>query len=184
MQTLTSRAARAAALLASFAILAGPTLPVHGQESAQTLATAATPTFTSTQLAILALINQARAVPRNCGTTRYPAVAPLALNAQLNQASQAHAQDMATNNYFSHTSRDGTSPWTRIQRTGYSYRYAAENIAAGYSTNALVVQGWLNSAGHCRNIMNGNLKDLGVGYAYSSTARYHHYWVTDFASPR
>ncbi|MCY1014033.1 CAP domain-containing protein [Nannocystis pusilla] len=41
---------------------------------------------------------------------------------------------------------------------------AGENIAAGYSTAAQVVNGWMTSTGHCNNIMNGNYKHLGVGY--------------------
>ena len=170
------RTAIGAVLLASLTSLSTPSL-------AQTPPDSGTTTFTSTQLTLLGLVNQARAVARYCGTTHYAAVGPLTLNAKLNQASQGHATDMATHNYFSHTSLDGTSPWTRITNTGYKYRYAAENIAAGYSTAALVMQGWLASPGHCRNIMNGNLKDLGVGYAYSATAKYHHFWVNDFASP-
>ena len=179
------RAAIGAVLLATLMSLSTPSLAQEASATATaaTAATTGTTAFTSTQLTILGLVNQARAVARVCGTTQFPAAAPLTLNARLNQAAQGHATDMATNNYFSHTSLDGRSPWTRITSTGYKYRYAAENIAAGYSTAALVVQGWLNSPGHCRNIMNGNLKELGVGYAYSATARYHHYWVNDFATP-
>jgi len=170
------RSVLGAVLLTTLVSLSAPSL-------AQTTPDTGTTAFTSTQLTVLGLVNQARAVARYCGTTRYAAVGPLTLNARLNQAAQGHATDMATHNYFSHTSLDGTSPWKRITDTGYRYRYAAENIAAGYSTAALVVQGWLASSGHCRNIMNGNLKELGVGYAYSTSARYRHYWVNVFASP-
>ena len=56
----------------------------------------------------------------------------------------------------------------------------AENIAAGYSTAAQVVAGWMTSTGHCNNIMNGNYKHLGVGYYYAAGATYKHYWTQDF----
>jgi len=132
---------------------------------------------------VLSLINQARAVSRACGATTYPAVAPLTLNGKLNLASYRHAFDMATNNYFSHTSLDGSTPWQRLARVGYTYRSASENIAAGYSTPAAVVAGWLKSEGHCRNIMSPNVRELGVGYAYTTTSNFKSYWVTMFGTP-
>jgi len=109
-------------------------------------------------------------------------VGPLVLNARLNEAAHLHAVDMATYNYFSHTGRDGSTPFQRMIRAGYTYRTAGENIAAGYSTPAAVVDGWLRSEGHCRNIMNGNFRDLGVGYAYTTTSNFKSYWVTKFGS--
>ena len=109
-------------------------------------------------------------------------MAPLALNAQLNSAAQKHATDMATYNYFSHTGRDGSKPWDRMKREGYTWRRAGENIAAGYTTARAVVDGWLRSPGHCANLMNKNFKDLGVGYAYGASSTYKHYWVQNFGA--
>ncbi len=147
-----------------------------------TVTTQATPS--PIQVTMLGLINQARAVGRTCGSTYYRAVGPLVFSEKLNTAATLHAIDMARYNYFSHTGRDGSSPWDRFKRVGYSYRYAAENIAAGYSSTSLAVNGWLKSSGHCRNIMNANLKEIGIGYGYSSLSRYKHYWVNDFGTPR
>jgi uncharacterized protein YkwD len=141
-----------------------------------------TTTFTTQQQEVLTLINQRRAAGCYCGSTFYPKVAPLKLDSRLNTAATLHAQDMATNNYFSHTGRDGSQPWDRISRQGYSWSYAGENIAAGYSTSSAVVEGWINSPGHCANIMSPNFTDLGVGYSTGGTYRY--YWVTNFARPR
>lgn len=53
-------------------------------------------------------------------------------------------------------------------------------IAAGYTTPAAVVNGWMMSPGHCMNIMSGNFKEIGVGYAYNSMSSYKHYWTQDF----
>ena len=136
------------------------------------------------QQEILTYINQARLKPCQCGTTTYPAVPALVLNTQLNTASDKHAADMATNNYFSHTGLDGSQPWDRMTREGYSWRAAGENIAAGYTTTRAVVDGWLKSPGHCKNIMSANFKDIGVGYAYSASSTYRYYWVTDFGAKR
>ncbi|UHG93524.1 CAP domain-containing protein [Spirosoma oryzicola] len=138
---------------------------------------------TSTQQQeVLTYINQARSKPCQCGTTVYPAVPALALNSLLTSASDKHAVDMATNNYFSHTGKDGSQPWDRMTREGYKWRAAGENIAAGYATTRAVVDGWLKSEGHCKNIMSANFKEVGVGYGYSASSTYKHYWVTDFGT--
>ncbi|MFQ3632936.1 CAP domain-containing protein [Roseiflexus sp.] len=108
--------------------------------------------------------------------------APLTVSSQLTTAAAAHSQDMATNNFFSHTGSDGSTPWQRIQRTGYSYSTAAENIAAGYRTAEQVVQGWYNSDGHRRNMLNCNLREIGVAYADGGS--YGRYWTQVFATPR
>ncbi|KAB7733057.1 CAP domain-containing protein [Rudanella paleaurantiibacter] len=134
------------------------------------------------QQEILTYLNQARSKSCLCGSTTYPATTPLQLNTKLNAASDKHAVDMATYNYFSHTGRDGSRPWDRMTREGYVWRTAGENIAAGYTTTRAVVDGWLRSPGHCANIMNPNFKEVGVGYGYSTTSTYKHYWVTDFGT--
>lgn len=136
------------------------------------------------QQEILTYLNQARAKSCQCGTTTYAATTPLALNDKLNAASDKHALDMATYNYFSHTGRDGSQPWDRMTREGYIWRTAGENIAAGYTTARAVVDGWLKSPGHCANIMNPNFKEVGVGYAYTTTSTYKYYWVNDFGTQR
>jgi uncharacterized protein YkwD len=139
---------------------------------------------TTQQQEILTYINQARSQPCRCGNTTYPAVPALTLDSRLNTASDKHAVDMATYNYFSHTGRDGSLPWDRMTREGYTWRAAGENIAAGYTTTRSVVDGWLRSEGHCKNIMSANFKNVGVGYGYSASSTYKHYWVTDFGTLR
>ena len=112
----------------------------------------------------------------------------LTVNPQLTGAAEGHSADMAINDYFSHYSLDGWSPWARIKETGYTYSLAAENIAAGYSTPAAVVQGWMNSDGHRANILNCSLTEIGVGYLYlandTGSVNCHHYWTQVFATPR
>lgn len=104
----------------------------------------------------------------------------LAYDSQLTQAAQGHADDMAQNNYFDHTSLDGRSPGDRITETGYIWNACGENIAAGYADAASVVNGWMNSDGHRANILASFFCDIGVGYAYNAAADYDHYWVQDF----
>ncbi|GAB3274138.1 CAP domain-containing protein [Kineosporia babensis] len=108
----------------------------------------------------------------------------LTANAALTKSAQGHAEDMLKNNYFSHDSQDGTSPFERMTAAGYTWAGAAENIAAGQSSPEAVMKGWMNSAGHKANILNCGLTELGVGYAAGSGAAYGQYWVQNFGSPR
>ncbi len=84
---------------------------------------------------------------------------------------------MATKDYFSHTSLDGSSMSDRIDRQGYAWRRLAENIAAGYPSPEAVVEGWMNSPGHRANILNCDLTEIGVGH-------YQRYWTQNFGTPR
>ena len=53
---------------------------------------------------------------------------------------------------------------TGLRAAGYPYRKVAENIAAGQRTAAEVVAGWMDSPGHRRNILDGELAQIGVGH--------------------
>jgi uncharacterized protein YkwD len=105
--------------------------------------------------------------------------APVRLDSRLNAAASKHSTDMATNNYFSHTSRDGRSFVTRIKAEGYSTP-RSENIAAGNSTAQATFSQWMNSSGHKRNILDCTAKDMGVGVASNSRSTYRTYWTQDF----
>ena len=130
---------------------------------------------------VITEINKRRAAGATCGGVVKPKVAVLTLNTKLRCASRKHSKDMVVNNFFSHTGSNGSTPWARIQAAGYVYTNAAENIAAGQTTALAVVNGWMASTGHCNNIMNGVLKEVGVGYYPGST--YGHYWTQDFGKP-
>jgi uncharacterized protein YkwD len=120
---------------------------------------------------VLDLVNQERAAQN---------LLPLSWDNQLHEAARNHSEDMAANNYFSHTSLDGRAFVDRIEDAGYWWNAAGENIAAGYSTPQAVMNGWMNSAGHRQNILNSAYCDLGVGYAYDQSSAYDHYWTQDF----
>jgi uncharacterized protein YkwD len=80
-------------------------------------------------------------------------------------AAYLHSEDMVLNDFFSHTGSDGSSAGQRISRQGYPWRTYGENIAVGYPTVSSVIQGWLGSEGHCRNLMNPAFTEIGAGYA-------------------
>lgn len=112
-------------------------------------------------------------------------LAPLALNSRLSNAAQTHTQNMAFQDFVSHTGVDGASVAQRVSATGYKWSLVAENVAAGYQTAADVVQGWINSPGHRSNLLNPTVTEIGVGYYFLATdpgtETWNYYWTQVFA---
>ena len=100
---------------------------------------------------------------------------PLEMHSPLMEVAQAKSEDMAKNNYFSHTSPTYGSPFDQIKSAGISYRSAGENIAQGQRTPQQVVQAWMESPGHRQNIMNANYTHIGVGFVENG-----YYWTQQF----
>jgi uncharacterized protein YkwD len=116
--------------------------------------------------------------------------AELKTNPELERTAQEYAEYLARTDTFSH-SADGKRPSQRIREHGYYYCLVAENIAwelnsAGFTTTALArafMTGWRHSPGHRKNLLDGDLDEIGVGVARSKrTGRY--YAVQDFGRPR
>ena len=136
------------------------------------------------QARVLALVNEARARPRRCGNDSFAAARPLRLNATLHSVADAHAEDMARHSYFSHTGRDGSHVDGRASRTGYPWRAIGENIAAGQMQADAAVQGWLNSPGHCANLMSPTYTEMGASFAVNNKSSAGIYWVQVFGTAR
>jgi uncharacterized protein YkwD len=131
---------------------------------------------------VLRLVNAARASPRLCGQRRQSAAPVLTLDAALSAAARDHAQDMLRYGYFDHVGRDGSTPGTRVAARGYRYRLVGENIAEGPQSPQEVVQGWLDSPGHCQNIMEARFTDLGIAFAVNRSGPPRIEWVQEFAA--
>ncbi|MGA7758639.1 MAG: CAP domain-containing protein [Ilumatobacteraceae bacterium] len=108
-------------------------------------------------------------------------LAPMTYDTKLELAAQRHSDDQARSERMSHTGSDGSTMVQRIDRVGFAWRSAAENVAYGYGTPAAVMAGWMNSDGHRRNILSSNTH-IGVGLAYGANGR--PYWTQVFATPR
>lgn len=136
------------------------------------------------QAELLKLVNAARSEGRMCGSASYAAADPLTYSCVLEQAAQAHSEDMATNDFLSHTGSDGSSVSERVTVEGYAWRAVGENVAEGYASPADVINGWLDSAGHCANIMNPDFTEFGAARIDSSSADGRSFWTQVFAAPR
>lgn len=142
------------------------------------------PEFTERALKMLELVNQFRASGGTCGGASMPAVPPLSLHRLLNASAQAHAADMAANNYFQHESLDGRTPHDRIAATGYRAETSGENIAAGNESAADTFVQWRESPGHCTNMLRDSYTELGVGYVSAPFSGLRYVWVQNFGRPQ
>ncbi|MDG3003893.1 CAP domain-containing protein [Paludisphaera mucosa] len=104
----------------------------------------------------------------------------LAISRVLQEAAQAHAEEMAERRKMTHTGADGSSVAERIRDRGYDYRRCGENIAYGHYSPELVVRGWLTSPPHRKNIL-GGFTQIGLGYATDKNGT--PYWCVTFGLP-
>lgn len=102
----------------------------------------------------------------------------LSYSAEAAAVAQAKAEDMAANNYFSHTSPTYGSAFDMLKSAGISYSSAGENIAKGQKSPSAVMNSWMNSSGHRANILSSSYGLVGVGCAADSSGTL--YWVQVF----
>jgi uncharacterized protein YkwD len=88
---------------------------------------------------------------------------PVQYNPALDQASQGHSNDMASTGTMSHTGSGGTDPGQRISASGYQWTHVNENVAAGQDNVNQVLQDWIRSPGHNKNLLDPNVTEIGLG---------------------
>jgi hypothetical protein len=89
-------------------------------------------------------------------------------NPSLDEAARLKAEHMAANEYFSHYSPDGVSPWYWFKEAGYHYAHAGENLAIHFTDSTAVVDAWMRSPAHRANIVDARYAEIGVGTAKGS----------------
>ncbi len=108
---------------------------------------------------LVALTNENRA------TYDAPAVTE---SARLDQAAMLAAQDMASKGYFAHVSPSGVTPWDWLDKVGYRYSYAGENLAVDFTDSSAVEKAWMASPTHQANIVKPQYTQVGIGVANGS----------------
>jgi uncharacterized protein YkwD len=193
---LTDRTLRAAGLYHRgtefWLVLAYADLPPGASRSgvpgasapARPTAQAATPAA-GWQLAVraLQLVNDVRARGVHCGGRAFAPAPPVALSGALAGVAFGHAADMARHNYFEHQDLSGRSPADRVRAIGYRGKLVGENIAYGPQSIDEAVRGWLDSPGHCENIMDPRFAEMGIASAAGQAQRRGLYWVQVLAEP-
>lgn len=86
----------------------------------------------------------------------------LQLNEKLNVATKLKLRDMQNKHYWSHYAPSGTSPFHWIDEAKYTYQYAGENLARGFTTVDSAVKAWMASPSHRKNILNPSYRDTGI----------------------
>jgi uncharacterized protein YkwD len=110
-------------------------------------------------------------------------LAPLTQQKNLSAAASWMARDLAQNPSFSHTDRQGRNIEARLPAFGYTdWRSLGENIAAGQTTPEKVVEAWMHSPGHRRNILASSFREIGIGYYYVPNNKFKRFWVQDFGT--
>jgi uncharacterized YkwD family protein len=122
--------------------------------------------ISETEMKVIELANAER---------RKNGLSDLKADASLSNVARDKSKDMQANNYFSHTSPTHGSPFDMMRDYGVSYNTAGENIAMGQRSPEEVVQAWMNSEGHRKNILNGEFTHIGVGYVEEGN-----YWTQMF----
>ena len=147
--------------------------------------------------AYLTAINNARSEAITCGDYGdFSATSPVTWNEKLYRAAYEHSQDMANTNTFSHAGSNTEYDWSRIPEGpsdmqerldshSYVWDVISENIAAGTSmdTAQKAINIWLTSPGHCKNIMDPNISEVGMAKVTNNSSTYHNYWTQNFAKP-
>ena len=133
---------------------------------------------------ILKLVNQERAKGGHCADDYFKPTPALRSQAQLAKAAHQHGLAMSRSKFFSHYGQAGDTPKDRIIDAGYQGNAWGENIAAGQKTPQQVMQEWMDSPGHCRNILNGLFNELGVSFVFDPNSPYKTYWVQAFGRSR
>jgi uncharacterized protein YkwD len=132
----------------------------------------------------LQLVNEVRARGARCGERSFGPAPPVRLSGTLAGVAFGHASDMAQHNYFEHEDLAGHTPADRVRAVGYQEKLVGENIAYGPKSADEVVQGWLDSPGHCENIMDPRFAEMGIAYAAGQSSRRGFFWVQLLVAPK
>jgi uncharacterized protein YkwD len=133
---------------------------------------------------MLTQVNNARSQARDCGSEHYPATVALNWHCTLEDVAYAHSKDMGDYNFFSHTGSVGLTVDGRVSNAGYDWSTVGENIAAGQQTIEIVMAAWLDSPGHCANVMRSIYTEFGASSYRVDGSNYPIYWTQVFARPR
>jgi uncharacterized protein YkwD len=128
-------------------------------------------------------VNDAREQARSCGLQSFAPAPAMLRSDELDEAARKHALDIATHSAMGHDGSDGSSAGERAEDAGYHWRIVGENVAAGQIAAEEVVDTWLDSDGHCKNLMDPRFSETGIGVALNENDDRVIYWVQVYAAP-
>jgi uncharacterized protein YkwD len=144
------------------------------------------PEWVAIEEEVLSLVNENRSRAADCGVDgRFAAAPPLVMDPILRCSARLQSLDMFERNFFDHTNPDGKDPFERMDAAGFKGGGAGENIAVGQLSPEQVMRSWMDSDGHCSNVMRANYTMLGIGYHPGAGGRGlgSNYWTQNFGAP-
>ena len=108
---------------------------------------------------------------------------PLNLNSKLTIAAKGHSRDLAKWDRISHYGSDGSDPWDRVAKTGFSAKLAAENVGTGQTTLEEVMKGWKKSPGHNKNLLLKDATHMGIALVRDPKTEFKTFWTLVLGSP-
>jgi uncharacterized protein YkwD len=108
---------------------------------------------------MLRLVNGYRTSGSICGPSTHPLQAAPALRC----AARLHSRDMNERDFYQHINPDGDGPYDRMEAVGYTLGPWGENIFKGPTTAEEAMDGFMESPGHCANIMSPEFSAVGIG---------------------
>ena len=147
-------------------------IAVAGMASAASAECAAPQDRAAVSAALLERVNSARAAA---------GLAPLELSYRLSQAAQAHACDMARRGFMGHEGSDGSDFMARIVRQDFRPCHGAENVARGQRGVAAVMDAWMGSPPHRRNLLRSRFEAIGLGIGFADQSGGRPHWVIKLA---
>jgi len=127
-------------------------------------------------------LNALRAQARSCGERAWPAAPALRWQATLGESSRRHAVALAALDRLDHVDAAGGTLRTRLREAGYAMRVSGENLAGGPETLDEALGQWLDSDGHCDNLMAAQFEEFGLA-CVSGPGKLQRYWVLQLAAP-
>ncbi|MCL4765713.1 MAG: CAP domain-containing protein [Hyphomicrobiaceae bacterium] len=109
---------------------------------------------------------------------------PLRLSMELTNAAKTHSRDLARWDRISHYGSDGSNPWDRVKRSGYSARLAAENVGTGQASIGEVIKGWKASPGHNKNLLMADVEHMGIALVQDPRTEFKTFWTLVLGSPQ
>lgn len=138
------------------------------------------PTWSALESEVVRIANLRRAEGATCGSRAFGPAPALEVSEELRCAARNHSKDMVARGYFAHESPEGDNAGDRLERAGFDWSLAGENIAQGHETAEAVMQGWMGSPGHCENVLEPRFELIGVGYHAGASRR--HVWTQTFGA--
>lgn len=118
-------------------------------------------------------VNKIRQKGCYCGKKYMAPVAQIEWNPVLYKSALIQASEMHEHDFFAHYSKEGLNIGQRLDKVGYNWMVAGENLGEGQKSFDEVLTDWLLSFSHCTMLMHPKVNEMAI-------AKVDKYWVQHF----